>query len=94
MAYTRLKVLRNIEPPKPVTHVIVREVLEEDEVILFSATQQAIREIEQFGFGFINQKNHQKSGWCALIVNGCYAFDDVVRWMYEQATPEDSEVAA
>lgn len=94
MTFTKTKVLRPIEPPKPVTQVHVRHVDEGKRVIRFAATQPAINEIDEIGLGILRQKDGKKSGWCALIVNDCFDFDEVVAWMYEQEEPESAEVAA
>src|SRR5690349_7711577 len=84
MAYSRIKVLKPIKPPKPVTHLRVRHVDTENEEIYFFATRQAIREIDDLGFGMIRQAAHGNSGWCVLIANGCYVFDDVLQWFLDQ----------
>lgn len=94
MAFTHMKVLKPIEPPKPITQVHVRRVVESDRRIHFAATQPAIREIEALGLGLLRQKDGGRSGWCALIVNDCFDFDEVVAWMYEQEEPESAEAAA
>lgn len=89
-----MKVLRPIAPPRPVTQVHVRSVDERRRVIKFAATQPAIREIDALGMGRLRQWDDAKSGWCALIVNDCFDFDEVVAWMYEQEEPESAEQAA
>lgn len=94
MAFTHMKVLKPIDPPKPVTQIHVREVDEGKRLIKFAATQPAIREIKALGLGILRQKDKEASGWCALIVNDCFIFDEVVAWMYEQEEPESAEAAA
>lgn len=93
MTFTK-KVLRPIDPPKPVTQIHVRDVDENRRVIKFAATQPAIREIDALGMGRLRQWDGVRSGWCALIVNDCFDFDEVVAWMYEQEEPEAEERAA
>lgn len=95
MVNQQKSVLPEVEEPQPIYHVVVRRVLKGHRVIKFDGTPDAIREIERKGYGFVNQK-HGSSGWCVLVVNRCYPFEDVVAWMRSLVRPieEDLEDAA
>jgi len=79
MVNAQKSVLPQVEGPKPITPVKVRRADAGRRLIKFHATQEAIREIRRKGYGILNQK--PESGWCVLVVNDCYPFNKVVRWM-------------
>lgn len=90
MAFT--KALPNIEAPQPRTPVKVRRVDESGRRVQFHATQPAVRAIRAKGYGILGEKDH--SGFCVLVVNDCFDFEEVLRWLLRLQTPEEGEEAA
>lgn len=78
-------VLPQIEEPEPITPISVKKVIGERRVIKFDTTQRALREICAKGYGILAEK--RESGFCALIVNRCYDFSEVLTWMQQLETP-------
>lgn len=76
---TQSSVLKELPEPQPITPVRVKRVIRSKRVIKFDATQNAMREIKQKGFGILNERD--KSGFCVLVVNKCYRFREVLAWM-------------
>lgn len=91
MAQSTAKVLPQIEEPAPLTPVRVKKIDQTRRTIWFDATPEAYREIKAKGYG-LAWNAQDSSGWCALKVNRCYNFEDVLRWLLQVQTPsEDGE---
>jgi hypothetical protein len=89
MTQSTALVLPQIDEPSPLTPVRVKKTDKAKRTIWFDATPAAYREIKAKSFGLTWNAQDDSSGWCAMKVNRCYDFEDVLRWMLQVQTPDE-----
>lgn len=86
-----------VEVPQPITVMRVLGSNSSKRLIRFHATQPALREIREKGFGIIGEKTQsgsRQSGFCVIIVNQCFDFQHVLDWFIALETPTELEAEA